>query len=81
MTEAAGSTVGKNQRDLWRAAMLLSTIGMVLVASTFGGFLIGYALDRWLGTGPWLSIAGLALGIAAGFLELIRIVRRFAKNF
>jgi ATP synthase protein I len=76
-----GSTVGKNQRDFWRAAMLLSTIGMVLVASTFAGFLIGYALDRWLGTMPWLSIVGLALGIAAGFLELIRIVRRLAKNF
>ena len=73
--------MGKHERDIWRAAALLSTMGMVLVASTFVGFLAGYALDRWLGTLPWLSIVGLMLGIAAGMLELVRIVRRVARNF
>ena len=40
-------------------------------AATVAGWLIGAALDRWLHT-TWLYMAGLILGIAAGFVELIR---------
>ncbi|MBI3262218.1 MAG: AtpZ/AtpI family protein [Acidobacteria bacterium] len=35
---------------------------------------IGYALDRWLGTSPWLLFVGLLLGIVVGFYELAKIV-------
>ena len=73
--------MGNDQRDIWCAAGLLSTVGMVLVASIFGCFLGGYALDRWLGTVPIFSTVGLTLGVAAGFWEVIRIIRRFAKYF
>jgi ATP synthase protein I len=73
--------MGKDQREFWRVAALLSTMGMVLVASTFVGFLAGYYLDRWLHTSPWFSIVGLLLGIAGGFRELIRAVQRFQKYF
>jgi F0F1-type ATP synthase assembly protein I len=37
------------------------------------GWLIGLALDHWLHT-TWLYLAGLILGIVAGFVELIRTV-------
>jgi F0F1-type ATP synthase assembly protein I len=37
------------------------------------GWLCGAALDRWLHT-TWLYLAGLILGIIAGFVELIRTV-------
>jgi F0F1-type ATP synthase assembly protein I len=33
---------------------------------------IGYALDRWLATAPWLLLAGLTLGIVVGFYELVK---------
>jgi len=56
-------------------------VGIVLAVSIIGCFLVGYYLDRRLGTLPWLSIVGLVLGIAAGFREVMRIVRRFAKDF
>ena len=36
------------------------------------------ALDRWLHT-TWLYLAGILLGIAAGFIELIRTVLRDTK--
>jgi F0F1-type ATP synthase assembly protein I len=42
------------------------------------GWLIGAALDRWLHT-TWLYLAGILLGIAAGFIELIRTVLRDTK--
>jgi ATP synthase protein I len=50
----------------------LSTIGISLVAATAIGLLIGYGLDRLLGTKPWLTMLFALLGIAAGFLNLFR---------
>jgi F0F1-type ATP synthase assembly protein I len=50
-----------------------SAIGMMLPAATFIGWLLGTALDRWLGT-SWLYLVGLILGIIAGFIELVRTV-------
>ena len=57
----------------------LSTVGVALVAATAVGLAIGYGLDRWLGTGPWLTMVFTLLGIVAGFLNLFRdlgLVRR-----
>lgn len=35
------------------------------------GWGIGYWLDGWLGTQPWLMLVFLLLGVAAGFKALI----------
>ena len=50
----------------------LSTIGVTLVAATAIGLAIGYGLDRWLGTSPWLTLTFTLFGIAAGFINLFR---------
>ncbi len=50
----------------------LSTIGVTLVAATAIGLAIGYGLDRWFGTSPWLTLTFTLLGIAAGFINLFR---------
>jgi ATP synthase protein I len=55
---------------------LALTVGTVLVANIVGGLLAGYLLDRWLGTSPWLFIAGVALGTLGAFVTLYRIVAR-----
>ena len=47
-------------------------MGLTLVISTVLGLWGGYALDRWLGTAPWLLLVGLLLGIASGFVNLFR---------
>ena len=44
-----------------------------LIAGLAGGALIGWLLDRWLGTSPWLLLALLFLGIAVAFRNIIRI--------
>ena len=49
-------------------------IGIELVAALAVGVGIGYALDRWLGTGPWLMVVFFFLGSAAGFLNVYRAV-------
>jgi ATP synthase protein I len=36
---------------------------------------LGYALDAWLGTRPWLSMLGLMTGLVVGLYELVRYMR------
>jgi ATP synthase protein I len=43
----------------------------LLVGVGVGGF-IGWALDRQLGTGPWLLVVFVILGFAAGMTNVIR---------
>jgi ATP synthase protein I len=68
--DPGGSAKGKNP---WVQIARYSQLAFVLPAATFAGWLLGAALDRWLHT-EWLYLLGLILGIAAGFVELIRTV-------
>jgi len=63
-----------DEPSMLRQLARLSTIGISLVAATAIGLLIGYGLDRLLGTKPWLTMLFTLLGIAAGFLNLFRDV-------
>jgi ATP synthase protein I len=44
-----------------------------LVAGPAGGALIGWFLDRWLGTSPWALLVLLFLGIAVAMRNIYRI--------
>lgn len=68
------------EESSWKALAELSSIGMTLVLATVIGLAGGYCLDRWLGTSPWLIMIGLGLGIAAGFVNLFRSVKRAERN-
>lgn len=37
---------------------------------------LGWLLDRWLGTGPWLLVAGIVLGSVIGLYEFVRLTSR-----
>ena len=72
---------GPNLRyELLRQFGLLSTVGMHLVLGTFVGFAVGYILDRALATKPWLTFLFLGFGIAAGFVNLFRVMQRQRKG-
>lgn len=45
-----------------------------IAATTIVGAGIGWMLDRWLQTGPWMFLLFLLLGIAAGFWNLMKAV-------
>lgn len=47
-----------------------------LVAGPAGGALVGWLLDRWLGTSPWLLLVLLALGVIVAFRNIISISRQ-----
>ena len=46
-----------------------------LVGCPLGGGIVGWLLDHWLGTKPWLMLVMLFLGFAVGFWNVIRISR------
>jgi len=47
-----------------------------MVAATFIGLAIGYYLDRWLGTTPWMTLSFLVLGIVSGFRNIFILTTR-----
>jgi ATP synthase protein I len=49
-------------------------IGIELVTAVVVSGAIGWAIDRWLGTKPWVMLVMLILGIAAGMLNVYRAV-------
>ena len=53
----------------------LSTIGLSFVFALVIGFGAGYWLDGVLGTRPWLSFVGFFLGLAAGVLNVYRVMQ------
>ena len=47
-----------------------------MVAATFIGLAMGYYLDRWLETTPWLTLSFLVLGIVSGFRNIFILTSR-----
>lgn len=72
---------GKLIKDkaLREAIASASVVGLNLVSATFVGLLVGFWLDRWLGTKPWLLLLFLVLGIAAGFKNVVSEVKKIQK--
>jgi len=46
-----------------------------LIGAPFGGGLIGWLLDRWLGTSPLFMLSLLFLGFAVGIRNIVRLSR------
>jgi len=51
-----------------------------LVAAVAVGTGMGYVLDRWLGTGPWLLLVFVILGFCAGVVTLIRTAKEIERK-
>ena len=56
-----------------------TTLAFLLPAATFVGYLMGYLLDKALGT-HWLYIPFLILGIVSGFVQLIRQLMKDTRD-
>lgn len=56
----------------WGRALRVSSD--LLAGLIVGGFL-GWGLDYWLGTSPWLLLLGLGLGFAAGLRNMMRTLQ------
>ncbi len=41
---------------------------------------VGYFMDKWLDTTPWLLVTGSVVGMAAFFIQLVRIAKEVEGN-
>jgi ATP synthase protein I len=59
---------------------LTLTVVTLFSSNILGGILVGYLLDRWLGTGPWLIITGIVLGLTSAIIGLVRVMNRLNRG-
>jgi F0F1-type ATP synthase assembly protein I len=64
----------------WKGVGSYGTVGLEVVLSVVVGLLAGSWLDRRLDTAPWLTIVGVAYGVAAAARALYRAARRATKE-
>ena len=55
-------------------------LGTELVSAVAVGTIIGFILDSWFDTKPWLIIIFFFLGAAAGMMNVIRTANRMQKE-
>ena len=54
-------------------------LGTELVAAVIVGTIIGFILDNWFGTKPWLILIFFFVGVIAGILNVIRSAKNMQK--
>ena len=55
-------------------------LGTELIAAVAVGTIIGFILDSWFGTKPWLLIIFFFFGAAAGMLNVIRAAKKMQEK-
>lgn len=68
----------EDPQDTNRKTGLAYGAAVSLFGAVVSGLLLGWLLDRWLGTKPWLLVAGVTLGSVAGFYEFIRATSKLS---
>jgi len=59
-----------------RAVGLVSGLGFMLAVMTVLGAWLGHYLDGRWGTTPWLTLAGTLVGMGAGFLDVVAVLKQ-----
>jgi ATP synthase protein I len=72
--------MAEDRRELYKSLGFLSSVGICMVASILIGMAMGYYLDQWLGTAPWMLLIFLGFGIASGFRNIIILTKRELKR-
>ena len=59
---------------------LAFSVGGILTSNIIGGIVLGYFLDRWLGSSPWLVVVGLVVGTINAFWRLYRVMLQLGND-
>ena len=51
-----------------------------LIGLPFGGGLIGWLLDRWFGTTPWIMLVGLFIGFGLAVRSVMRVANQRSEQ-
>jgi ATP synthase protein I len=76
----ARMAVEEDKKKLYKKVVRYSTIGLEMGFSVAIGVAIGYFLDRFFKTGPWLTLIFLIFGVIAGFRSLFSLMKSVDKD-
>ena len=82
--EIAKSKILKKNKDSKQSSS--SNIGVAfklsteMVAAVVVGTIIGFILDNWFGTKPWLILIFFFVGVVAGILNVIRSAKDMQRK-
>ncbi|HOW43264.1 MAG TPA: AtpZ/AtpI family protein [Candidatus Omnitrophota bacterium] len=58
----------------------LSSLGITMIVATALGLGIGLAIDKRFGSSPLFTLVFLILGIAAGFWQVIKEIKKLSDD-
>jgi len=64
------------QNEFARALSMLLQIGVTIIACLAVGIFLGWLLDRFFGTAPWLLMVCTFLGIGAAFKSIFDFAKK-----
>ncbi len=67
---------GREDQETNRKSGLAYAAAINLFASVISLAGLGWLLDRWLETAPWLLVTGIVLGAVVGFYQFVRITSK-----
>jgi len=66
----------KELREIGRALALITSMGITVVVCIGLSIFLGWLLDGWLGTTPWLILVFTLLGIIAAVKAMYSMAKR-----
>ncbi len=72
---AEGGGPGKPAKGYSQGSRVLAT----LLGALFGGGVMGWAIDQFLGTSPWALLIVLTLAVIGAFMNIIKMSKERAE--
>jgi len=70
----------EDRKRFYKRGIRYSAVGLEMGFSVAIGVAIGYWLDRYFHTQPWLTLIFLILGVVAGFRSLFSLMKDIDNN-
>lgn len=70
----------EKKSDLWAQVAYYTSLGFILPTGAVAGYTAGWLLDRWLHTSPVVAVVLGFAGAAAGFIEVLTLLKRAEKS-
>tara|TARA_B100000945_G_C20283606_1_gene549903 strand:+ start:11 stop:286 length:276 start_codon:yes stop_codon:yes gene_type:complete len=76
--KASKRSSNRNQKSSSNIGIALK-LSTELVAAVAVGTIIGFILDDWFGTKPWLILIFFFVGVAAGIMNVVKSAKNMQK--